>query len=140
MGTQIKRDAQPEVSVSDKDVSRRDFIKGTVAVIGGLIGTLMLSVGLVLLAVLTIGWVRPTIIDRSKQILLVFGSLSSCSAMVLASLYSYSLATHTLILTIPMMAMTHGILNAFGFVACSLFVWSRIEPQELITHKEAQLL
>ena len=112
----------------------------TLSPVLGLIGTLMLSVGLVLLAVLTIGWVRPTIIDRSKQILLVFGSLSSCSAMVLASLYSYSLATHTLILTIPMMAMTHGILNAFGFVACSLFVWSRIEPQELITHKDAQLL
>jgi len=106
----------------------------------GLIGTLLLSVGLVLLAVLTIGWVRPAISHPAKQLLLIFGSLSSCLAMVLASLYAYSLATHTLILTIPMMAMTHGILNAFGFVTCSLFVWSRIAPKELIPHKEAQLL
>ena len=106
----------------------------------GFFGALLLTIGLVLLAVLTVGWVRPAIAGPGKQILLIFGALSSCSAMVLASLYSYSLATHTLILTIPMMAMTHGILNAFGFVACSLFVWSRIAPKELITHKEAQLL
>ena len=93
----------------------------------GLIGTLLLSVALVLLAVVTIGWVRPAISHPGKQILLVFTALASCSAMVLASLYAYSIATHTLILTIPTMAMTHGILNAFGFVTCSLFVWSRIE-------------
>jgi len=93
----------------------------------GLIGTLLLSVALVLLAVLTIFWVRPAISGPAKQVLLVFGALASCSAMVLASFYAYSIATHTLILTIPTMAMTHGILNAFGFVTCSLFVWSRIE-------------
>jgi hypothetical protein len=51
--------------------------------------------------------------------------------MVLACLYAYSLATHTLIITIPGMAMTHGLLNAFGFVTCSLFAWSQIAPQEL---------
>ena len=93
----------------------------------GLIGTLLLSVALVLLAVLTIFWVRPAIAQPGKQILLTLAALASCSAMVLASLYAYSIATHTLILTIPTMAMTHGILNAFGFVTCSLFVWSRIE-------------
>lgn len=111
----------------------------------GLFGTLLLSVGLVSLAVLTIGWVRPAISQSAishpgKQILLILGAISSCSAMVLASLYAYSLATHTLILTIPTMAMTHGILNAFGFVTSSLFVWSRIAPKELPTQKEAQLL
>jgi hypothetical protein len=55
--------------------------------------------------------------------------------MVLASLYAYSIATHTLILTIPMMAKTHGILNAFGFVTCNLIVWSEIGPKDLITTK-----
>jgi len=44
---------------------------------------------------------------------------------VLACLYAYSLATHTLIITIPGMAMTHGLLNAFGFVTCSLLVWTQ---------------
>ena len=106
----------------------------------GLFGTILLSIGLILLAVLTIGWVRPAITQTANQVLLVLAALSSCSAMVLASLYAYSLATHTLILTIPMMAMTHGILNAFGFVTSSLFVWSQIAPKELITHKRAQLL
>lgn len=112
----------------------------TLSPVVGLVGTLLLSVGLVLLAVLTIGWVRPAIDHPKRRILLIFGALSSCLAMVLASLYAYSLATHTLILTIPMMANSHGMLNAFGFVACSLVVWSRIAPKELITHKEAQLL
>lgn len=60
--------------------------------------------------------------------------------MVLATLYAYSLASQTLILTIPMMAMTHGILNAFGFVTCNLFVWSKIAPKELIADKEAQIV
>jgi hypothetical protein len=98
----------------------------TLSPVVGLIGTLLLSIALLLLAVLTIGWIRPVIERRSNKILLVLAALSSCSAMVLASLYAYSIATHTLILTIPTMAMTHGIVNAFGFVTCSLFVWSRI--------------
>ena len=106
----------------------------------GLIGTLLLSCGLVLLAVLTIGWVRPAVSQSGLRVLLGFGALSSCSAMVLATLYAYSLASQTLILTIPMMAKTHGILNAFGFVTCNLFVWSRIAPKELIADKEAQIV
>ena len=105
-----------------------------------LIGTLLLSCGLLLLAVLTIGWVRPAISRSGLRVLLVFGALASCSAMVLATLYAYSLASQTLILTIPMMAKTHGILNAFGFVTCNLFVWSKIAPKELIADKEAQIV
>ena len=57
--------------------------------------------------------------------------------MVLACLYAYSLATHTLILTIPTMAITHGLLNAFGFVTCSLIAWSQIAPRE-VRHTKAQ--
>ena len=97
----------------------------------GFIGALLLTVGLLLLAGLTIGWVGPAIAPARWRILLWIGALSSCAAMVLACLYAYSLATHTLILTIPHMAMTHGLLNAFGFVTCNLFVWSKIEPPEL---------
>lgn len=93
----------------------------------GFIGSVLLTVGLVLLAVLTIGWVLPAITSRWRVLLLI-GALSSCLAMVLASVYAYSLATQTLILTIPRMAMTHGLLNAFGFVTCSLLAWSRISP------------
>jgi hypothetical protein len=65
--------------------------------------------------------------------LLVIGAISSCAAMVLACLYAYSLATKTLIITIPGMALTHGLLNAFGFVTCSLVAWSQIAPNARIT-------
>jgi hypothetical protein len=112
----------------------------TLTPVVGLIGTLLLSTGLVLLAVLTIGWVRSAITRPVQKVLLILGALSSCSAMVLATLYAYSLATHTLIFTIPKMAMTHGILNAFGFVTCSLFAWSPLTPKDLRSPKGAQLL
>ena len=100
----------------------------------GFVGALLLAVGLVLLAVLTLGWVTG---PANWIPLLLIGALSSCAAMVLACLYAYSLATHTLILTIPKMAMTHGLLNAFGFVTCSLIAWSQIAPAE-VSHKKAQ--
>ena len=90
----------------------------------GFIGTLVISVALVLLAVLTVGWVIPTLTALARKILLMIAAASSCSAMVLACLYAYSLATHTLIIDIPTMAMRHGLLNAFGFVTCSLLAWT----------------
>jgi hypothetical protein len=97
----------------------------------GFVGALLLTTGVVLLAVLTVGWVRPAINSVAWRILLLIGAIASCVAMVLASLYAYSLATHTLILTIPTMALTHGLLNSFGFVTCSLVAWSQIAPRKL---------
>lgn len=90
----------------------------------GLAGTLLLSIGLFLLAMLTIVRVLPAISSLSARVLLSVAALSSCVAMVLASLYSYSLVAHVVILRIPTMAMTHGLLNAFGFATCSLLAWS----------------
>lgn len=92
----------------------------------GLLGTLFLSSGLLMLAVLTVGWVLPAIAPLSSRLLLLFGAVCSCAAMVLASLYAYSRPTKTLIIDIPTMAMTHGLLNAFGFVTCSLVAWTII--------------
>lgn len=91
----------------------------------GLIGTVLLSAGLVTLAVLTVGWVIPAITPLTSRLLLFVGALSICFAMVLACLYAYSLPMKLLIIDIPTMALTHGILNAFGFVACSLLAWTR---------------
>jgi len=96
----------------------------------GLAGTLLLSIGLVLLAVLTIARVLPAIVSLSARVLLLVGALSSCVAMVLASLYSYSLVAHVLILRITTMALTHGLLNAFGFTTCSLLAWSVFGAKE----------
>lgn len=90
----------------------------------GLVGTLLLSTGLVMLAALTIGWVTPSLALLSSRLLLIFAALCSCTAMVLACLYAYSLPMKILIIDIPTMALTHGILNAFGFVGCSLLAWT----------------
>ena len=90
----------------------------------GLIGTILLTAGLFTLALLTIRYVVPAVNPLARRLLLFAGALSSCTAMVLACLYAYSLATRTLILDIPTMAMTHGLLNAFGFVTCSLLAWT----------------
>ena len=95
----------------------------------GLVGTLLLSTGLVTLAVLTVGRVLPSITSLSGRLLLLIAALSSCTAMVLACLYAYSLVAHILILRIPTMAMTHGLLNAFGFATCSLLAWSIINAK-----------
>ena len=96
----------------------------------GLAGTLLLATGLVLLAVLTIGRVLPLVASPGARVMLLLGALSSCVAMVLACLYSYSLVAHVLILRIPTMAMTHGLLNAFGFATCSLVAWSTLITKE----------
>lgn len=90
----------------------------------GLLGTLLIAAGLVMLAVITLGRVVPAVPSLSSRVLLTIAALSSCIAMVLACLYAYSLVAHILILRIPTMAMTHGLLNAFGFATCSLVAWS----------------
>jgi hypothetical protein len=107
----------------------------------GLAGTLLLSTGLVLLAVLTINRVLPAITSLSARVMLVVGAVSSCVAMVLACLYSYSLVAHILILRIPTMALTHGLLNAFGFATCSLVAWSTVNTNErgLLHRHDAEL-
>jgi hypothetical protein len=95
----------------------------------GLAGTLLLSSGLVTLAVFTVARVVPAISSLSARFLLTIAALSSCTAMVLACLYSYSLVAHIVILRIPTMAMTHGLLNAFGFATCSLLAWSNLNAK-----------
>jgi YndJ-like protein len=93
-----------------------------------LVGAAVISLGLILLAGLTMGWLIASIESGVKRFLLLFSSLSSCSAMVLACTYAYSIATKTLIIDIPTMAVSHGLLNAFGFAACGLVAWSMIQP------------
>lgn len=106
----------------------------------GLIGTLLLALGLVVLAVLTVGRVVPAIASLSARMLLLIASLASCSAMVLACLYAYSIVAKTLILTIPTMAMTHGLLNAFGFATCSLLAWTIVTTRSTASEERTKKL
>ena len=96
----------------------------------GWLGTLMLTTGLVMLAGLTIKSILPAVTFSGTRMLLLIAALSSCAAMVLACLYAYSLVAHIVILRIPTMAMTHGVLNAFGFTTCSFVAWSTINTSD----------
>lgn len=96
----------------------------------GFVGALLISIGLLMLAVLTFGWVIPAVAPLAGRVLLAIGALSTCTAMVLACLYAYSLATKSLIIDIPTMALTHGVLNAFGFVTSSLLAWIVITQRQ----------
>jgi len=89
-----------------------------------LAGTLLVAFGLVLLGCVVVFRVVPKLRVRVAQVLLVIASLSSLVAMVLAVLYAYSIVTRTVILDIPQMAMSHGLLNSFGFSLCGLLAWA----------------
>lgn len=96
----------------------------------GLAGTLVISIGLVLLAAIVSFAIVPAVRSVVAQVFLLTSSLSSVPAMFLACVYAYSLATQTLIVDIPQMATTHGILNAFGFALCGLLAWSILHSAE----------
>ncbi len=89
----------------------------------GLLGALVVSAGLWLLAALVIFRLVPALSSRPAQILLVTSSVSSVIAMMLACAYAYSIVTKQLIINIPHMAMSHGIMNAVGFSLCGLLGW-----------------
>lgn len=88
-----------------------------------LVGALLISASLCFLAGLVIGRIVPAIPSRGAGVLLLISSGSSVVGMILACLYAYSVTTQKVILTIPQMSYTHGILNAVGFAFCGLLGW-----------------
>ncbi|MGI8918499.1 MAG: YndJ family protein [Pyrinomonadaceae bacterium] len=98
-----------------------------------LVGTVMISVSLVILSVLVVGWILPSIPSVPSRILLLISSASTLPAMVLACAYAYSIVFQTLIIDIPQMAMTHGLITAFGFALCGLVAWALIHRRSRIT-------
>jgi len=89
-----------------------------------LAGSLLITIGLFLLGLAVLLWIVPRINGWFSRVLLVVSSLSAIAAMLLACAYAYSIVTHTLIIDIPRMAVTHGLLNSFGFSLCGLLAWS----------------
>lgn len=96
----------------------------------GLVGTIIVASGLVLLGVLIIGWIVPRVDTLIGRLLLTISAAASSSAMVLACLYAYSIVAQRLIISIPQMAVTHGLANAFGFSLCGLVAWALIQRRE----------
>lgn len=131
-------------TLSDADVRARRLlwiicvavIVGTPLVAAGitfspmlaLVGAGLITVGLWLLAALIVSRVLSGLPSQATRIMLLVSSASSCIAMVLACLYAYSIVAGRLILSIPQMAMFHGVANALGFSLSGLIAWSFIRP------------
>lgn len=92
-----------------------------------LVGTLMIASALFLLAILAVAFIVPQIDSLTARILLSVSAVSSVCAMLLACIYAYSIVAKMLLIDIPQMAKTHGLLNAFGFVLCGLIAWSIVQ-------------
>ncbi len=99
----------------------------TVSPAVALAGALAISLGLFLLALLVAGWVVPLVKSIPAQILLLISSASTLPAMTFACIYAYSVLFKKLLIDIPQMAMTHGVINAFGFVLCGLIAWTIVD-------------
>lgn len=110
----------------------------TVSPILALVGALVISLGLYCLALLNLVWIVPTIATLLPKILLIFSSLAVVPAMILAGVYAYSIVFQKLIVDIPQMAMTHGIINAFGFALCGLVAWSLIVSSRTQSRRDAK--
>jgi YndJ-like protein len=93
-----------------------------------LIGAAIISLGLVLLGLIVVTWVLRALPSWTVRILLGVSALSSFFAMPLACAYAYSIVARKLIVDIPQMAMTHGVINAFGFALCGFIAWSLAKP------------
>lgn len=88
-----------------------------------LLGTIFISIGMLMLSGFSLVSVLPQIAPIRIRVLLSISALSPIVAMLLASLYAYSIVTKQLIINIPTMAVSHGLLNAFGFSFCGLLAW-----------------
>jgi hypothetical protein len=97
-----------------------------------LVGTVMITVGLLILAVLTVIWILPSIPSFVSRLLLLISSHSILPAMLLACAFAYSILFQKLIIDIPLMAKTHGIANAFGFALCGLTAWALIAKRQRV--------
>lgn len=88
-------------------------------------GAVLLGTGLLLLSWTTVRHVVPRVADRFAQTLLVVSSLAVVVPMVLAIQWAVGHNVGTPALSIPDMALLHGVPNAFGFTLCGLLGWLR---------------
>ena len=90
------------------------------------VGAVVLTAGLFALAELTRRHVLPTIDDGGARLLLAVSSIAVLVPMVLAVQWAVGWNYGTPALSIPVMARTHGVLNAVGFALCGVWGWRRV--------------
>ena len=87
-----------------------------------MVATLLLAIASVGLTALTL-IVTPRVDPPAARALLRISGGSIVVAMVLASIYGIGELYEPLAISIPRMAMLHGVLNAIGFALCGLLGW-----------------
>lgn len=91
-----------------------------------LVGAVVLTAGLYLLSWLLLRHARP--VDRLARGLLVLAAVAVIAPMVLAVQWAAGNVLGTPALSVPDMARTHGVVNAFGFAIPGLLGWLRARP------------
>lgn len=88
-------------------------------------GAVLLTVGLLTLAWVTVRGIVPHLRDQPARWLLTVSSVTVVVPMLLAVQWAVGHNYATPALSIPDMARLHGSLNAFGFTLCGLLGWLR---------------
>ena len=91
-----------------------------------IVGAVVLTAGLFMLADLTRRHLLPTIDDGGARALLAVSAIAVLVPMVLAVQWAVGWNYGTPALSIPVMARTHGVVNAIGFALCGVWGWRRV--------------
>jgi hypothetical protein len=92
-------------------------------------GAALLTIGVYLLAALTLFSVAPQVEPAGAQILLAVSAISVVVPMVLAIFWAIAQHVEAPALSIPDMALVHGTTNALGWSLCGLLGWQKSTPR-----------
>jgi hypothetical protein len=88
----------------------------------------LLAVGAWGLALLTLFAIVPHVNQRAPRAALAVSALAILAGMAFAAAYAVSRLAGAPLLTIPTMALVHGLTNALGFALPALLAWSALQP------------
>ena len=97
-----------------------------------IVGVLLLTAGLLGLAVLFYRHTLPAVTDWPSRVLLSIAPVAMLVAIALAVTYGMGEYLETSRLTIPQMVQWHGWLNAVGFTFCGLLGWRLAEQSQTV--------
>jgi hypothetical protein len=93
-----------------------------------IVGVSILTLSLLTLAGLILGWIVPKEPSRWVRYLLIASAGSLFAPMLFAFAYTAKELFNTPAFEIPAMVYLHGMINAFGFVLCGLLAWTILQP------------
>ncbi|MCB0713017.1 MAG: YndJ family protein [Ignavibacteriae bacterium] len=100
-----------------------------------LLCSVLLALGLGLLAGLILGVVVKRLEQHISRFLIAISALSLLTTMAFALLYTWGEYSGKALMHIPGMIETHGVLNVFGFALCGLAGWT-IETDSVAFYKK----